>query len=225
MSGTDQLREQLETMRSSLQAFEHPAVEEMAGLRLMHETLREREAHIAQTIEKNETCSLEITIKRGGAAGPATALPDVTGVLTAVGAGIEAAGRAHAAGWADAANIDLDVALTTHVATIEASDGTTTALLTRSPGPLAAQPVDPSSGAPLYEHAAKAFLTSIRDTSAEKAQAPPAELAGILGDLAAILTRSGILLKVALEPFALDEDEVSLDQGAAQRLAVNTAKP
>lgn len=224
MSGTQQLREQLDTMRASLRAFEHPAVEEMAGLRLMHETLREREAHIAQTIEKNETCSVEIRITRGGANGPATALPDVVGILDAVGVGIDTAGREHAAGWADAANIDLDAALTTHVAKVEADDGATTALLTRPPGPLAAQPVDPDSGAPLYEHAAAIFLTAIRDTAAEDAKAPPPALTAVLKDLAAILTHSGVVLKITIEPYALDEDELTLDQSAAQRLALRTAE-
>lgn len=223
MSGAEQLREQLETMRSSLQAFEHPAVEEMAGLRLMHKTLLEREAHIAKAIEKNETCSVAITISQGGAGGPATGLPEVTGILTAVTAGIASAGREHAADWADAANIDLDAALTTHVVTIEAEDGTTKALLTRPPGPLAAQPVDPDSGAPLYEHAATAFLTGLRNTAAENTAKPPTELAEPIANLAEIVARSGIIVKIVIQPFAFDEDELSLDQAAAQRLALRTA--
>lgn len=221
MSGAQQLREQLETMRASLQAFEHPAVEEMAGLRLMHKTLLEREAQIAKSIEKNETCSVEITITRGGAGGPATGLRDITGILTAVGDGIEAAGREHAAGWADEANIDLDRALTTHVVTIEAEDSTTKALLTRPPGPLSAQPVDPESGVPLYERAATAFLTGVRDTAADNgAKKPPHALVPAIAQLAEILTRNGITVKIAVEPFALDQDELALDQAAAQRLAL-----
>src|SRR5688500_15435115 len=99
MTGNEQLRQQLETMQTALRAFEHPIVEEVPGLRLMHESLKERQQHIADTIAKNETCSVEL--KLAGAVHHEKAVPVtlVAYVLDAVAAAIEAAGLERASHW------------------------------------------------------------------------------------------------------------------------------
>lgn len=223
MSGTEQLRKQLDAMRKSLRAFDHPAVEEIAGLRLMHETLREREAHIAQSIVKNETCSIELVLKGGGAAGPAGAVPALAGVLLAVSAGLAAAGAERAEALQAAAPPDLAAALTPHVAQVSVEDGDVTVLLTRPPGELPAQPIDPDTGAPLFEHAAVDFLEALRAASAPGGGAVSEALVPALCRLADVVTGGGMVLDISVEPFALDEAEVSVNQADAQRLALRCA--
>lgn len=224
MTGTEQLRQQLANMRKSLRAFDHPAVEEIAGLRLMHDTLREREAHIAQQIEKNETCSLELVLKGGGAAGPAGAVSEVTGILDAVAAGIGAAGAERADAKASGTGPDLETALTPHISKVEVSGGNVTILLTRPPGDVAAQPVDPESGAPLFEHAALDFIQALRAASTTDGGDVPESILPSLCQLAYVVTGSGTVLDISVDPFALDEAELSVNQAAAQRVALRCAQ-
>lgn len=224
MTGTEQLREQLENMRKSLRAFDHPAVEETAGLRLMHETLREREGHIAQQIQKNETCSLELVLKGGGAGGPAGAVSQVTGILDAVAAGIAAAGVQRADAKASGTGTDLEVALTPHVSNVEVDGGNVTMLLTRPPGALAAQPVDPETGAPLFEHAALDFIQALRSASTTDGGDVAEDVLPSLCQLAYVVTGSGTVLDITVEPFALDEAQLSVNQAAAQRVALRCAQ-
>lgn len=223
MTGTEKLREQLEAMRTSLRAFDHPAVEEIAGLRLMHGTLRERESHIAQSIVKNETCSIELVLKGGGAAGPAGAVPALAGVLLAVSAGLAAAGAERAEALQAAAPPDLVAALTPHVSQLSVEDGDVTVLLTRPPGELAAQPIDPNTGAPLFEHAAVEFLEALRAASAPGGETVSEAVLPALCQLADVVAGGGMLLDISVEPFALDEAEMSVNQAGAQRLALRCA--
>lgn len=222
MSGNDQLREQLEAMHKALRAFDHPAVEEVAGLRLMHETLREREGHIAQQIRKNETCSIDLVLKGGGAGGPAGAIPEVTGVLDAVSDGIAAAGGMRAD--AGAGKQDLRAALVPHVAQVSVEDGNVTMSLTRPPGALAAQPVDPDSGAPLFEHAAVDFVAALRAASTTGGDAVAEAVLPALCRLADVITGSGTVLEISVEPFALEEAQLTVNQAAAQRVALRCAQ-
>lgn len=223
MSGTDQLREQLEAMRKSLRAFDHPAVEEIAGLRLMHDTLREREAHIAQSITKNETCSIELVVKGGGAAGPAGAVPALARLLLAMSAGLAATGAERAESLQAAAPPDLAAALTPHVAEVAVDGGDVTVLLTRPPGELAAQPVDPKTGAPLFEHAAVDFLEAVRAGSSPAGSDVSDVVLPALCQLADVVAGSGTVLDITVEPFALEQAEVSVNQAGAQRLALRCA--
>lgn len=224
MTGTEQLRAQLEQMRKSLRAFDHPAVEEIAGLRLMHETLREREAHIAQAIQKNETCSIELVLKGGGAAGPAGAVPGVTGILDAFSDGIVAAAGERAGAVKSAARQDLRTPFVPHIAEVSADGDNVTMLLTRPPGELAAQPVDQETSAPLFEHGAVDFVEALRAASGTDGAPVSEAILPALCRLADAITGSGTVLEVTVEPFALDEVEISVNQAAAQRVALRCAQ-
>ena len=216
MTGNEQLREQLETMRKSLRAFEHPVVEEVPGLRLMHETLRKREQHIAQTIEKNETCTIELTLEGAAHAGKVVPATLVAYLLDAVAAAVEAAGLARAATWESApARTDVVAALACHVQSLEVDGDNATITLSRPPGQLAAQLADPESGAPLFEHAAiDAFHSS------EDGDDPiPPHLVPALHGLAEAVSGGEFALRWFISPFVLDEAEGFLDQTHAQRLA------
>ena len=216
MTGNEQLREQLEAMRKSLRAFEHPAVEEIPGLRLMHETLKERESHIADQILKNETCAIELTLEGAvheGNAVPATLLAYV---IDAVAAAVEAAGLDRASRWAAApAGTDIVAALACHVKEFSVQGHDASVVLTRPPGPIATQLADPESGAPLFEHAAlDAFSFSGDDTDTV-----PRHLVPALHGLAEAVTGSAFALRWEISPFVLDPADGFLDQTHAQRLA------
>lgn len=219
MTGNDKLREQLETMHTALRAFEHPIVEEYAGLRLMRQSLKEREQHIAHNIEKNETCSIELTLAggvHGHAAVPATL---VAYLLDAVAAAVEAAGLRRASTWpAPPAATDLVVALTCHVQEISVEDDDAVLKLSRPPGAAAAQVADPESGAPLFEHAAvEAFAELTGD------EPVPRHLTPSLRGLAEAVSGGEFVLRWSVQPFLLDSAEGELDQTAALRLEARTA--
>ena len=216
MTGHEQLCEQLEELRKSLRAFEHPIVEEVPGLRLMQDTLKERASHIADTIRKIETCSIEITLEGAVADGEAVPATLLAYVLDAVAAAVEAAGLDRASRW-DPRPADTDVvaALACHVEQISIDGNDAVVMLSRPPGPIAAQLADPESGAPLFEHAAlDAFAISDNDD-----EAVPHHLVPALHGLADAVTGARFALRWSITPFALDEAEGFLDQTHAQRLA------
>lgn len=214
MTGNEQLREQLDALRKSLRAFEHPVVEELPGLRLMHETLKERESHIADQILKNETCAIELTLERAvhdGKAVPATLLAYV---LDAVAAAVEAAGLDRASRWSAApARTDVVAALACHVEDLSIDDDSAVIKITRPPGPVSTQLADPDSGAPLFEHAALDAFEFVDDKTV------PAHLVPALHGLAEAVAGGEIALRWAIQPFVLDAADGFLDQTHAQRLA------
>ena len=215
MTGDEQLREQLETMRKSLRVFDHPIVEEMPGLRLMHQSLKEREQHIAEQIAKNENCAIDITLSNaahGHSAVPATL---VAYVLDAVAAAVQEAGLHRTADWAaPPAATDLVVALTCHVQQLAIDGDDATITLCRPPGPVAAQVADPDSGVPLFEHAA-ADVFAVLDGN----EPVPGHLHSALRGLAEAVEGGELVLRWSLDPFILDDAEGALDQTGAQRLA------
>lgn len=215
MTGNEQLRKQLETMEKSLRAFEHPVVEEVPGLRLMHESLRQRRQHIADTIAKNETCSIELTL--AGAVHHERAVPAtlVAYVLDAVAAAVEAAGLDRASAWDSApAPTDLVVALACHVEAFDIDDEKAVLTLTRPPGALAAQLADPESSAPLFEHAAVDAFTALGGD-----EPVPAHLVPSLHGLAESIAGGEFVLAWSVEPFVLEPIDGEIDQAAAMRLA------
>lgn len=215
MTGDEQLREQLEAMRTSLRAFEHPIVDEVPGLRLMHESLKERQQHIADTIAKNETCHIELKLAgavHGGKAVPATL---VAYVLDAVAAAVEAAGLERASHWSSPpASTDLIVALACHVEELSVDDDEAALKLSRPPGAVAAQIADPDSGAPLFEHAAVDAFEALGGDAAV-----PQHLVPALHGLAESVSGGEFVLRWSVEPFKLDSVEGELDQAGALRLA------
>ena len=215
MTGDEQLREQLETMRKSLRVFDHPIVEEMPGLRLMHESLKDREQHIANQIAKNETCTIELTLANAAHGHDAVPATLVAYVLDAISAAVQEAGLDRAARWAaPPAPTDLVVALTCHVQSVEVDGEDATITLTRPPGPVAAQVADPESGAPLFEHAAAEVVDIVAGDDPV-----PEHLRSALRGLAEAVEGGELVLRWSLDPFALDEAEGELNQTAAQRLA------
>ena len=215
MTGDEQLREQLETMRKSLRVFDHPIVEEMPGLRLMHESLKEREQHIADQIAKNETCTIELTLANAAHGHDAVPATLVAYVLDAVSAAVQEAGLDRAAAWsAPPAPTDLVVALSCHVQSLEIDGDDATITVSRPPGPVAAQVADPDSGAPLFEHAAADAFAVVAGE-----ERVPEHLRSSLRGLAEAVEGGELILRWSLEPFALEAAEGSLDQTAAQRLA------
>ena len=215
MTGDEQLREQLETMRKSLRVFDHPIVEEMPGLRLMRESLKEREQHIANQINKNETCTVELTLANAAHAHGAVPATLVAYVLDAVSAAVQEAGLDRAAAWsAPPAPTDLVTALSCHVQSLEIDGDDATITLSRPPGPVAAQIADPDSGAPLFDHAAQEVFEVV--TGDEQV---PEHLRSSLRGLAEAVEGGELILRWSLDPFDLEAAEGSLDQTAAQRLA------
>lgn len=220
MNGNEQLHQQLTALDKSLRAFEDPAVEEFAGLRLMHETLKERRQHIVGTITENETCTIELTLS--GAAHGRTSAPAtlVAYVLDAVAAAVEVAGLAHAADWTSPpAGTDLTIALSCHVKALSVDGDDVRITMTRPPGPVATQVADPDSGAPLFEHAALAAFTLLEDPGHPHV---PDHLAPSLHGLGEAISGGELVLEWQVAPFVLDAAAGTLDQAAAQRLAADT---
>jgi hypothetical protein len=216
MTGNEHLHKQLDSLRDSLRAFEHPIVDEVPGLRLMQETLKEREQHIAQTIEKNETCTIELTLEGAAHGGDAVRATLVAYLLDAVAAAVEAAGLARASGWtAPPPRTDIVAALSCHLKDVSIDGGDAVLKLARPPGAVATQLADPATGAPLFEHAAiDAFGFSDND-----AETVPPHLVPALHGLAETIAGGEFALRWSIEPFVLDAAEGFIDQTHAQRLA------
>lgn len=213
MTGNDQLKEQLETLRRSLRAFDDPIVEETPGLRLMQSALKEREEHIARTISDNETCAIEITLVGAPHSGTAVPATLVAYLLDAVAAAVEAAGLERASRWpARPADTDLVAALACHVEDVSVSGDEAVLRLTRPPGPVRAQVADPDSGAPLFEHAAVDAFDAI------DADVVPQHLVPSLHGLAEAISGGEMTVRWTIEPFVLDPAEGQIDQAEAQRL-------
>ena len=218
MTGTEQLRKQLETMRESLRAFEDPIVEEIAGLRLMHETLREREQHIAQQIRKNETATLTVTIKGAAAEGEGVPATIVLLVLGALRNAVEVVAQGLTGGWAAVPAVeDVAAAVEPHLKECEIDGSDVSLTLIRPPGELSAQLADPDSAAPLAELAYAEVLRVIQRAAAGKADTEAATLAALrpLGD---VLLSLPVVLELSLEPHIVKPVDVTLDRVGAQRL-------
>lgn len=216
MTGYEQLCEQLDALRDSLRAFEHPIVEEVAGLRLMRDTLEERASHVADTIRKIETCSIEITLEGAVAEDKAVPATVLAYVLEAVAAAVEAAGLERASHWEPRpANTDVVAAVACHVEQMSIDGNEAVVLVSRPPGAVATQLADPESGAPLFEHAAlDAFSFASHD-----GEAVPHHLVPALHGLADAVSGSAFALRWSITPFVLDPADGFLDQTHAQRLA------
>ena len=217
MSGTDQLREQLAAMQSSLQAFDAPVVDEHAGLRLMAETLREREAHIKEQIARNETCTITLTV-RNVAQDAAVPAALVASVITAVDAAVAAAAHAEVETWDEPpAAASVTAAVTLHLRDPEI--GSDVALtLTRPPGPLAAQLAQPGSERPLADVVMSHVTDTLADVAAGAAPDVTEDLAQPLRALADLVITAGTVLQWRLEAYESDARSLTIDQPAAQRM-------
>ena len=223
MTGTEQLREQLEALQSSLRAFEAPIVNDHPGLRLMAETLREREQHIRRQIDKNETCSISLVL-RGAATDGAAPADVLAAALTAVAAAVTAVAVTEAGGWeAPPPPATVAEAVTLHVRDLQIDDDVFV-MLTRPPGPLAAQLAHPESAAPLSEHAMAKVTDLLAATAAGNAPDLSDEVAGALRALGELVVAAATVLEWQLEPFALEPQGVTLDQTAAQELLRHVAR-
>lgn len=222
MTGTEQLREQLEALQSSLRAFEAPIVDDHPGLRLMAETLREREQHIQRQIDKNETCSISLVL-RGAATGDAAPVDVLVAALGAVAAAVTAVAMTEAAGWEvspPAATVAEAVNL--HVRDLQI-DEDVSVMLTRPPGPLAAQLAHPGSPAPLSEQAMVKVTALLAAAAAGDAADLSDEVATALRGLGGLVVAAATVLEWQLEPYALEPESVTLDQAAAQELLRHVA--
>jgi len=208
-AGTDRLHEQLSAIGEALEAFDDPVTDELAGLRLMRSTSRERQAHLQSTITESETCSLELAIQ-GAPADGALAVPFALEVLGALQDAVTAvAGRLLDDDAAAPAAQHVTAAVTLHLAELSTKE-CVTVTLQRSPGPLTAQLVEPASGAPLVERALDRVLAAL-EAVGDRASgsdsddvAPPAE---------------PVELRLALAPTILEPRELTLTRADAQRLA------
>lgn len=220
MTGAEQLRAQLDAMRDALRAFQDPIVEEIPGLRLMHETLLQRERHIAEQISRNETASLTVTIH--GAAVDAEAVPASVPVivLAALRDAVRAAGRQIVSGW-DVAPGDHDVAAAVepHLAGSDITGDDVVLLLTRPPGPLRVQLLHPTTGVPVAETALATVLQTLQRRTADTSASEPGDaVTAALRPLAELLTSLPLALELSLDPYVIEPLHVEVDRSAAQRL-------
>ncbi len=222
-AGTDRLHEQLSAIGDALEAFDDPVTDELAGLRLMRSTLRERQAHLQSTLTESETCSLELAIQ-GAPANGALAVPFALEVLGALQDAVTAvAGGLLDDDAAAPAAQHVTAAVTLHLAELSTKE-CVTVTLQRSPGPLTAQLVEPASGAPLVERALDGVLAALeavgdRASGSDNDVAPPAEVIPALQRLAAVVAAEPVELRLALAPAILEPRELTLTRADAQRLA------
>lgn len=220
MTGTQQLRAQLEAMKESLRAFDDPIVDQTPGLRLMHHTLRERESHIEGQIRKNETCSIELALAGAAKDGQAIPVSLVALLLQAVDAAVAAAASDLASQWpAPPPPEAVAEAVALQLAEFTIDGDEVTLLLTRTPGALASQLAAPADGVPLVEQAA----ASVSATLAHMAQGHhdpelPEAVSARLREAGRLLAAHPVTLRWSLEPFHLKSVELEIDRVAAQRL-------
>ncbi len=218
-AGTERLHEQLSAIGEALEAFDDPVTDELAGLRLMRSTLRDRQAHLQSTITKQETCSLELVIQ-GAPADGALALPFALEVLDALQDAVNRRRRraprrrcrrcACPAGHRSGHPASGELSTT---------DGVTVTLQ-RSPCPLTAQLIEPASGAPLVERALDTLL-AVLDAEGDEGDGvqPPAGTVPALQRLAAAVAAEPVELRLASAPAILEPRELTLTRSDAQRLA------
>ena len=216
MSGVEQLKVQLEDMAEALRAFDDPLVNQVPGLRLMHQSLRERASHIREQIDKIETCSLSLTLVGAAVQDQAVDADSVAALLTALGAGVRAAALDHVSQWSVVPDADIvSQAVALHLAELTLEDGDASLLTTRRPGPLDAQLTDPGSGAPIVEHALSVVIHGLGGS------ATPDEVAAAIRPVAAWVAGGERVLKCELEPTVLKAAAVTVDRAAAQQLLEN----
>ncbi len=212
MSGTDALHEQLAELGRALQAFEEPLVAEHAGLRLMRDTLQEREAQIREQIRKAETCALRVTVDGSVARTGRLRLRFALELLAALQAAVDAAARALDVAAEPGQETD---AVALHLAEFDGGDPVTL-LLERSPGAVDAQLVT-ADGDLVVERALAAVLDAL-DADADPA-APPEPVGEALGRLARLLAAEPVRVTFALSPMTVEPRTVTLTRPAAQHLA------
>lgn len=223
MTGTERLREQLDAMQASLRAFDAPVVDEHPGLRLMAETLREREEHIRGQISKNERCTITLQLAGCGIDG---AVPAglVGALLAAVDTAVNVVAAIELAAWDPAPPASTAAsAAALHLRQLQIDDDDVTLTLTRPPGSLDAQLAHPTAGAPFAEQV-MSLLTDVVATAVngDTADAPD-DLRPALQSLADLIVTTGTVLRWRLEPHVLEARDVSIDQAAAQRIVQSTA--
>jgi hypothetical protein len=208
VTGLDALRAELEALHETLKAFGDPVVSEHAGLRLMRQTLTDREAHIAEQIEKGERCTLTLAltgIDEGGV--------DVTllvPLLETLQAGAIAVGRRLAEQWPAITQAHADHAVALRVTAMDQGPSVT---LQRPPGPLSAQLADPTTGVPLVEQALDRLLAVL---SEDKASGP--DTAEPLRQLTAVIAANPLQLELSLSGARIEPRSVTVDRADAVRL-------
>lgn len=223
MTGTEQLREQLAAMQASLRAFDAPVVDEHPGLRLMAETLREREEHIREQIDKNETCT--ITLQVGNVSGDGAVPAGVVGaLLAAVDTAVNVVAAVELAAWDPAPPASTAAsAATLHLRELQIDGGDVTLTLTRPPGALDTQLTHPRAGAPFAEHVMSRVTDAVAAAADGDTADTPDDLDAPLQSLADVVVTTGTVLRWRLEPYLLEPCSITIDQAAAQRIVNSTA--
>lgn len=207
MTGLESLHHELDEMRETLKAFGDPVVAEHAGLRLLRQTLTEREQHIAATIAQAERGRL--TLSLDGVAGDGLAIRVLVPLLDGVQGAVTALARRRAQGWPAVTDEHCDAAVALQVTDLDEGH---TVTLQRPDGPLAAQLADPETGAPLVELALEALLLALGGDG--DGDAPAAPLRRLLGALSA----QPLQLSLTLEGVVVESRTVTVTRADALRL-------
>ena len=216
MTGTEQLRQQLERMTDALRAFSDPIVEQTPGLRLMHETLQERKRHIAQQIRKNETAAVTIRISGDLVSDDGAPARLIAVVLAAVRDAAGELGVAIAADWdAGPAADEIRSAVEPHLKSLESNDDLML-LITRPPGALGTQLTEPETNAPLGEVVLHRLISDVALLVDGK------DVSDVTGaavrPLAELLVASPLTVALSFSGHVLDPVDVTIDRAAAHRL-------
>lgn len=199
------LRDRHARFAEALQAFDTPTVDEVAGLRLMREALRERTEHLAQTVEAEETLQLEVELAGEAVGGLEATVATV--VLAALQDAVTAAARAIAPEQPAGAVVLVLAAVEPLEPPLEGGR----LVLRRRPGPLEALAPDPGSPAPLVERAIDEVLAAL---SAEEV---PDRLAVAVDALLRALAAAPASAVLRTAPAVLEPREVVVTPAEAVR--------
>lgn len=223
--GTATLHEELEALTSALRAFEDPVVDQLPGLRLMRESLREREAHIRAQITAAETCSLTLEIKGGPAAGGVLDAGFACHLLLAVQAGVTQAGRSlarHAAGMPDEDAVDAALGLYLAAVTPVGAQGAVTLRLERRPGGLEGLLAAPGGESPLVDAAVESLVAALDDDGPDGPDGPD-EVAEAVAPLGNLLAAHALRLTVTASTTPAGTREVAVSRARAQQLSARAS--
>lgn len=219
-SGTAMLRVELEEMASALRAFEDPIVDQLPGLRLMRESLREREAHVRGMITAAETCTLTLEVEGPPAACGVLDAGFACRLLLAVQAGVTQAGRARArkaVGMPDEDAIDAALALHLAAVTPVGTQGAVTLRLERRPGQPEGLLAAPGGEYPLVDAAVESLVAAL-DEEGSKGLAEVGETVAALGGL---LAADALALRITASTTPAGTREVVVSRARAQQLSAH----
>ena len=208
LTGLESLRTELDAMRETVKAFGDPIISEHPGLRLMRETLTEREQHIVDQIEKVERCTLTVSLSGVPSEGLAVTL--LVPLLEALQAAAIAVARRLSDTWPAVAAVHADEAVALQVTGLQEGPSVK---LQRPAGPLAAQLADPSNGVPLVEQTLDRVLAVL---SGDEESGPDTDEA--LRQLVAVVAAQPLQLDLSLTGALIQPRSVSVTRTDALRL-------